>query len=142
MLGIIILTHGNLGQSFIDTLKCIHNDCSNIRSFTTENLDNIELEREKLLKLIDECDSKKGVLLLTDLFGGTASNLAFSTISLRNVAVLSGVNLPMLIKLSNIYRHSSLEEAIQIAQEYGRKYIRSSHEIMNIVSDESKKLTG
>jgi len=92
--------------------------------------DDMEQRREEILDSIKTVDVGDGVILLTDMFGGTPSNLAISAMERSNVEVIAGVNLPMLVKLASVRSDCGLEEAITQAQEAGRKYISVASQIL------------
>ena len=93
--------------------------------------DDMEQRRTDILQAISEADSGEGVILLTDMFGGTPSNLAISVMDNAKVEVIAGVNLPMLIKLASVRAESSLSDAIVQAQEAGRKYINVASRVLS-----------
>jgi PTS system mannose-specific IIA component len=129
MIGLIIITHGSLAQGFIEALEQVVGPVDNIKAiclYPEDNKDSIDHHRLSILESINEMDRGKGVILLTDLFGGTPSNLALSTLGINNVEVIAGVNLPMLVRLSQLQKNTSLLEAVVEGQEAGRKYIQAA----------------
>ena len=91
----------------------------------------MEERRKDIIKKIAKVDQGKGVILLTDMFGGTPSNLAISVIDSPNIEVIAGINLPMLIKLATVRKSSSLKETINSAQKAGRKYINIASQLLS-----------
>ena len=122
MIGIILVTHGKLGESFIAALEHIVGPQIGMKAICIEPEDNMEQRRNDILSAVAEVDDGDGVVVLTDMFGGTPSNLAISIMDRADVEILAGVNLPMLIKLARL-RESNLAHAVAAAQEDGRKYI-------------------
>jgi len=92
--------------------------------------DDIEARRDDIVAAIDRCDSGEGVIVLTDMFGGTPSNLAISTMGRPNLEVIAGINLPMLIKLASARKDMGLRDAVDAAQEAGRKYISVASQLL------------
>jgi PTS system mannose-specific IIA component len=91
----------------------------------------MEQRREDILDAVGEVDEGNGVILLTDMFGGTPSNLAISIMESTNVEVIAGINLPMLIKLASVRIDSTMEEAVSAAQESGKKYINIASHVLS-----------
>ena len=123
MIGMVLVTHGRLADEFIAATEHVVGPQEGVRSVCIGPDDDMELRRDEIVRAVDEVDSGAGVILLTDMFGGTPSNLAISLLDKPNVEVVAGMNLPMLIKLVKIRGTESLEEAVRQAQESGRKYI-------------------
>ena len=133
MIGILILTHGRLGQALLDTLEEIMGPQEDVLSIEFHSNDNPEVKRKELYKAIDELNSGKGVVILTDMFGGTPSNLAMSALGLKAIEVIAGVKLPMLIKFVEHRKNTVLPEAAQKAFEAGRKYIQIASTLLSPV---------
>lgn len=131
MIGLVIVTHGRLAQEFRDALEYVHGPQEQLVAISISPNDDIEARREEIVEAVNEVNSGKGTLLLTDMFGGTPSNLAISVMEQAKVEVIAGVNLPMLIKLASIRGDMDLEEAITEAQEAGKKYISVASKILN-----------
>ena len=128
MIGLVIVTHGRLAEEFISATEHVVGPQKGVRAICIEPDDDMEQRRKDILDAVSDVDSGGGVILLTDMFGGTPSNLAISIIEKANVEVIAGINLPMLIKLASVRQSSTLEEAVDAAQESGRKYINvASH---------------
>ena len=131
MIGLVIVTHGRLAHEFRDALEYVHGPQEQLIAVSISPNDDIEARREEIVKAVGEVDSGKGTLLLTDMFGGTPSNLAISVMEQARVEVIAGVNLPMLIKLASIRGDVDLESAMTQAQEAGKKYISVASKILN-----------
>lgn len=123
MIGIVIVTHGNLAKEFITALEHVVGSQKLIEGICIHPEDDMEIRRKEIVKAIKKVDSGKGVILTTDMFGGTPSNLAISTMNNQNTEVIAGVNLPMLIKMASARNELSLAELVKKSQESGRKYI-------------------
>ncbi len=123
MIGMVLVTHGRLAAEFIAALEHVVGPQKNVRAVSIGPDDDMERRRKDILDSIAKVDDGDGVVLLTDMFGGTPSNLAISVMEKANVEVVAGINLPMLIKLASLREKTSLEVAVTAAQEAGRKYI-------------------
>lgn len=130
MIGLVIVTHGRLAEEFISALEHVVGPQVNITAVCIGPEDDMEERRALILSRVAEAEEGNGVVLLTDMFGGTPSNLAISIMDQANVEVIAGVNLPMLIKLASVRQTESLEEAAQSAQEAGRKYINIASRLL------------
>lgn len=130
MIGLVIVTHGRLAEEFIAALEHVVGKQANITPICIGPEDDMELRRAEILDAVTIAEEGNGVILLTDMFGGTPSNLAISIMDQANVEVIAGVNLPMLIKLAGVRLTESLEEAAQSAQEAGRKYINIASRLL------------
>ena len=124
MIGILLLTHGALGHALLETLNGIAGEQEQISCIAICPSDNAEVKHDELHKEIDKLNAGKGVVILTDMFGGTPSNLAMSALGVKPIEVIAGVNLPMLIKLVEDRKIFVLHEAAQRAFEAGHKYIQ------------------
>ena len=122
MIGIVLVTHGNLAREFIAALEHVVGPQQYISAVCIGADDDMERRRAEILDSAKACDTGDGVIVLTDMFGGTPSNLAISIMEQSGVEVLAGVNLPMLVKLASL-RGRPIAEAVRVAQEAGRKYI-------------------
>ena len=131
MIGMVLVTHGRLAAEFIAALEHVVGPQSNIRAVSIGPDDDMERRRKEILDGVTEVDDGDGVVLLTDMFGGTPSNLAISVMDKAQVEVIAGVNLPMLIKLASVRKTDSLESAIESAQEAGRKYINIASKLLS-----------
>jgi mannose PTS system EIIA component len=123
MIGLVLVTHGRLADEFRAALEHVMGPQKQIEAITIGAEDDADLCRRDIIEAVNRVDSGDGVAILTDMFGGTPSNLAISCMSRPNVDVLAGVNLPMLVKLAKVRENRSLPEAVDIAQEAGRKYV-------------------
>ncbi len=129
MIGIVIVTHGKLAQEFKTSVEHILGmPQPSFLTLSLEKEDNIHQKHQVLTEMIHELNQGEGVVVLTDMFGGIASNLALSLLALDHVEVLAGINLPMLIKLISVREKKTLQEALKEAQEAGKHYINvASH---------------
>ncbi len=123
MIGMVLVTHGRLAIEFIAALEHVVGKQQRIAAVCIGAEDDMEQRRRDILESVAKVDEGDGVVLLTDMFGGTPSNLAISVLDRANVEVIAGVNLPMLIKLASVRSSSKLAVAVIQAQEAGRKYI-------------------
>lgn len=123
MIGLVIVTHGKLAEEFVAAMEHVVGPQSQVTPICIGPEDDVSQRRQDILKATAENDTGDGVILLTDMFGGTPSNLAISIMDKAKVEVIAGVNLPMLIKLASVRARQSLEDAVACAQEAGRKYI-------------------
>ena len=131
MIGLVIVTHGALAAEFRAALEHIVGKQQQLATISIGPDDDMELQRTNILDAVRQVDSGEGSVLLTDMFGGTPSNLAISVMDNANVEVIAGINLPMLIKLASVRGECSLEDAIEQAQEAGRKYISVASQVLS-----------
>ena len=130
MIGLVLVTHGNLAKEFIAVMEHIVGPQKQVAAVCMAPEDDMEMKRQEIIKKMHEVDSGKGVLILTDMFGGTPSNLAISIMEQSRIEVIAGVNLPMLIKLASVRQACPLHEAVAQAQESGRKYINVASRLL------------
>ena len=123
MIGLVIVTHGRLAEEFVFAMEHVVGPQAAVESICIGPEDDMERRRADILKACEHVDSGQGVILLTDMFGGTPSNLAISVMDQARAEVIAGLNLPMLIKLASVRTRLGLEECVAAAQEAGRKYI-------------------
>ena len=123
MIGLVIVTHGRLAEEFVLAMEHVVGPQSGVRAICIGPEDDMERRRRDILKAAADVDEGDGVILLTDMFGGTPSNLAISILDKAKVEVIAGINLPMLIKLASLRDKGDLKKAVEAAQEAGRKYI-------------------
>jgi mannose PTS system EIIA component len=123
MIGLVLVTHGRLADEFRSALEHVVGPQEAIATISIAPEDDVESRRGDILKAVAEVDRGQGVVILTDMFGGTPSNLAISVMDQSNVEVLAGVNLPMLVKLARVRAELPLKATVEKAQEAGRKYI-------------------
>ena len=130
MIGVVIVTHGNLACEFRAALEHVVGPQEQVETISIGPDDDLDAPRADMLAALDKVDSGEGVVVLTDMFGGSPSNLAISAMEKPDVEVVAGVNLPMLVKLASVRGECSLDEAISQAQEAGRKYISVASQIL------------
>jgi PTS system mannose-specific IIA component len=124
------VTHGRLAVEFRAALEHVVGPQRQIETVTIGPNDDIEQRRKDIIEAVKQADSGDGVVILTDMFGGTPSNLAISVMSRPKVEVLAGINLPMLVKLAKVRSELMLAEAVAAAQESGRKYITIASRVL------------
>ncbi len=130
MIGLVLVTHGNLAIEFISAMQHVVGKQEQIASVCIGPEDNMEDRRNEILKKAQDTNSGYGTIVLTDMFGGTPSNLAISIIDRADVEVIAGINLPMLIKLASLRKEKPLKEAVDGAQEAGKKYINVASKLL------------
>jgi PTS system mannose-specific IIA component len=130
MIGLILVTHGRLADEFKVALEHVVGPQKQIEAVTIGGEDDPDLCRSDIVEAVARVDSGDGVAILTDMFGGTPSNIAISCMSIPNVEVLAGINLPMLVKLAKVRATMPLPEAVAAAQEAGRKYVTIASRIL------------
>ena len=130
MIGMVLVTHGRLADELIAALEHVVGPQANVIAVCIGPDDDMEQRRSEILSSAKQADDGDGVVLLTDMFGGTPSNLAISVMDNANVEVIAGVNLPMLIKLASVRDTSPLADAVASAQEAGRKYINIASQLL------------
>ena len=130
MIGLLIVTHGKLGVELRAALEHVVGPQRQIRIISIMPDDKIEECREMIMRAIETIDGGKGVLIVTDLFGGTPSNLAIAASARSQVEVLAGANLPMLVKFAEIRETAKLKNAAEAAQAAGRKYIQVASNLL------------
>jgi PTS system mannose-specific IIA component len=133
MIGIVLVTHGRLAAEFVAALEHVVGAQKQIAAICIGAEDDMEARRQEILRRISEVDTGDGVVLLTDMFGGTPSNLAISVMDRPRVEVVAGVNLPMLIKLASLRQNEGLQRSVSGAQEAGRKYINVASQLLSDV---------
>ncbi|MEW6262665.1 MAG: PTS sugar transporter subunit IIA [Thermodesulfobacteriota bacterium] len=131
MIGFVIVTHGRLGAELINTAEFILGRIENHRTVSIDGQGAPEVMRADIEQAIKQVDQGQGVIVLTDMFGGTPSNLSLSFLNSGQIEVLTGVNLPMIIKLVQSREKMPLKELAQTIGEYGRKSINVAGEILN-----------
>ena len=130
MIGMVLVTHSQLAVELIAALEHVVGPQRNIEAVCIGPDDNIDKRRREILTSIDSVNDGEGVVVLTDMFGGTPSNLAISVLSKDSVEVIAGVNLPMLIKLASIRDTKNLLDTAIDGQKAGRKYINLASQIL------------
>jgi len=131
MIGVLITTHGSLGSELIKAAELIRGALKGIVHVSVDQTKGVEDLQKEISAAIKKLDQGKGVLILTDLFGGTPSNISLSFLKEGKVEVITGVNLPMLLKLPDIREGMSLKEFALYIKEYGIKNISLASEILN-----------
>lgn len=130
MIGIVIVTHGQLAKEFLVAMEHVVGPQKNIETICIGPHDDIEKQRDNIKKAIRSVDQQKGVIVLTDLFGGTPSNLAISLLESGKTEVIAGVNLPMLIRLESARKNMDIKEVVLAARDAGQKYINVASELL------------
>ncbi len=130
MIGLVLVTHGHLADELIGALEHVVGPQPQVASVCIGPDDDMERRRADIVNSVQETDSGQGVVVLTDMFGGTPSNLAISIMERANIEVIAGVNLPMLVKLASVRDTLGLGEAVAKAQEAGRKYINVASQLL------------
>ncbi len=130
MLGMVLVTHGRLAEEFNSALEHVVGPQEALRAISIGPDDDMEQRRNDIIEAVEAVDSESGVIILTDMFGGTPSNLAISVMQNRNIEVIAGVNLPMLVKLAKVRSEMNLRDAVREAQDDGRKYINVANDIL------------
>src|ERR1700757_2861316 len=123
MIGLVIVTHGGLAAEFVSAMEHVVGPQKGVAAICIGPDDDMERRRQDILDAAEAVDEGQGVILLTDMFGGTPSNLAISIMEQTAAEVIAGLNLPMLIKLASLRGREPLEACVSHAQEAGRKYI-------------------
>src|SRR6202451_2259746 len=130
MIGLVLVTHGRLAVEFRAALEHVVGPQGQIESVTIGPDDDVEERRKDIIEAVRRVDTGDGVAILTDMFGGTPSNLAISVMSRPKVEVLAGINLPMLVKLAKVRDECPLAEAVAAAQGAGRKYVNIARRVL------------
>ncbi|WP_173935250.1 PTS sugar transporter subunit IIA [Chelativorans sp. Marseille-P2723] len=131
MIGVVLVTHGRLAEEFRHALEHVVGPQENFETVSIGADDDMEQRRRDIVDAVRRADTGSGVIILTDMFGGTPSNLAISVMDPSRVEVVAGVNLPMLIKLSSVRAENDMELALTQAQAAGRKYINVASQVLN-----------
>jgi mannose PTS system EIIA component len=124
MIGLVIVTHGGLAVEFRSAMEHVVGPQTQLETISIGPDDDMSARRVEILEAVRRNDSGSGVIVLTDMFGGTPSNLAISVLDEGNVEVLAGINLPILVKLASLRRETNLQDAVARARDAGRKYIK------------------
>ena len=130
MIGIVLVTHGRLAIEFVAALEHVVGHQVQVAAVCIGADDDMEQRRQEILSSISTVDTGEGAVLLTDMFGGTPSNLAISVMDRAKIEVIAGINLPMLIKLASLRQTETLEKTVLGAQEAGRKYINVASQLL------------
>lgn len=130
MIGLVLVTHGNLAREFIAAMEHVVGPQANTVAVCIGPDDDMEQRRKEIIDGVARVDDGAGVVILTDMFGGTPSNLAISVLDQGQVEVVAGINLPMLIKLASLRSKKALAEAVAEAAEAGKKYINVASQLL------------
>lgn len=130
MIGLVLVTHGHLADELRSAMEHVVGPQRHVATICIGPDDDMERRRADILACIERVDTGDGVVLLTDMFGGTPSNLAISMMDRAGVEVISGVNLPMLVKLAKVRSQQTLGECVDCAQAAGRKYIAAASRVL------------
>jgi PTS system mannose-specific IIA component len=130
MIGLVLVTHGQLAAEFVRAMEHVVGPQEAIEAICIGPDDDMEARRADIAKAVAAVDQGRGVILLTDLFGGTPSNLAISLMEPGRIEVIAGVNLPMLIRLEGARKMMKVQAAVAAAREAGRKYISVASEVL------------
>jgi len=130
MIGLVLVTHGRLAVEFVTAMEHVVGPQNAMATICIGPEDDMEVRRADIAGAIAEVEQGRGVIILTDLFGGTPSNLAISLMETGRIEVIAGVNLPMLIRLEGARRTMNVVDAVAAAREAGRKYISVASEVL------------
>ena len=130
MIGMILVTHGNLAEEFVHAMEHVVGHQDAVATVCIGPSDDMERRRREIANAIKQVDTGEGTIILTDLFGGTPSNLAISLMKKGKVEVIAGINLPMLIRLAKARGCMGLEQAVTAARDAGRNYITIASEFL------------
>jgi len=131
MVGILVITHGNLGSELVKAAELIKGELQDVLAISVDAKKGVGDLKKEITTAIRKVDSGSGVLILTDLFGGTPSNISLSFLKEEKVEVVTGVNLPMMLKISDARQEKKLGEFADFIRNYGRKNIYLASEILN-----------
>jgi mannose PTS system EIIA component len=134
MIGLVLVTHGRLAVEFVTAMEHVVGPQSAVATICIGPDDDMESRRGDIAKAIETVEAGRGVIILTDLFGGTPSNLAISLMETGRIEVIAGVNLPMLIRLERARRTMNVVDAVAAAREAGRKYISVASEVLGVAA--------
>jgi len=130
MIGLVLVTHGRLADELKAALEHVVGPQPRVETVSIGPDDDIEQRRQDIIEAVGRVEEGDGVVLLTDMFGGTPSNLAISVMDGRSVEVIAGVNLPMLVKLASVRGELDLAQAVEEARKAGQKYISVASQIL------------
>lgn len=130
VIGLVLVTHGRLADEFVVAMEHVVGPQRQVRTVAIGPEDDMEARRADIAAAIGEVDEGRGVIVLTDLFGGTPSNLAISLMERGRIEVIAGINLPMLIRLESARKAMTVVSAVAAAREAGRKYISVASEVL------------
>ena len=130
MIGVVLVTHGNLATELVKVMEHVVGPQDQLTTITIDPDDDMEKRREDILNSVQFVDKGLGVIILTDMFGGTPSNLAISIMEQAKIDIRAGVNLPMLIKLASVRSTETISDAVAQAREAGQKYIMVASQVL------------
>lgn len=139
MIGLILVTHGRLADQFVEAMEHVVGHQEAVETVCIGPNDDVEQRRAEIAEKIAKVDSGEGAIVLTDLFGGTPSNLAISLLDAGRIEVIAGINLPMLIRLSGARKTMDVVSAVNAGQEAGRNYITVASEFLGHAEAPPKK---
>lgn len=131
MIGGVIVSHGKLAEELLNALTIIIGEAVNIEAISIGWYDDVEESKKKISQSLKRINQKNGVVIFTDMFGGTASNLSFSFLKDNQVEIITGVNLPMLIKFVSLQRSNNLKEVVKKVVEQGKKNIHLASALLS-----------
>lgn len=130
MIGLILVTHGNLAEEFVHAMEHVVGKQDAVATVCIGPDDDVEQRRKEIARAIQQVDAGSGAIILTDLFGGTPSNLAISLLDAGRVEVIAGINLPMLIRLAGVRREQDVTTAVRAARDAGQNYITIASDLL------------
>jgi PTS system mannose-specific IIA component len=131
MIGLVLVTHGRLAEEFRNAVEHVVGPQQNFETVSIGADDDMEQRRRDIVDAVAHADTGTGVIILTDMFGGTPSNLAISVMEAGRIEIIAGMNLPMLIKLSSVRKGDDMLTSLNEAQNAGRKYINVASQLLN-----------
>ncbi len=129
-IGLVLVTHGSLAEALLDAMQHIVGPQAGVAAIGIGPDDDVETRRAEILAALNRVDGGSGAIVMTDMFGGTPSNLAISIMDRAKVEVIAGINLPMLVKLASVRDKMGMTEAVAKAQEAGKKYINIASQLL------------
>lgn len=139
MIGLVLVTHGRLADQFVEAMEHVVGAQEAVETVCIGPNDDVEQRRAEIAEKIERVDSGNGAIVLTDLFGGTPSNLAISLLDAGRVEVIAGINLPMLIRLAGARKTMDVVAAVSAGREAGRNYITVASEFLGQAETSPKK---
>jgi mannose PTS system EIIA component len=130
MIGLVIVTHGRLAEEFVSALEHVVGPQKLVETVCIGADDNMETRRQDIIAAVGAAETGAGVIVATDMFGGTPSNLAISILEEANIEVIAGVNLPLLVKLASVRKSADMATAVAEARDAGRKYIKLASNLL------------
>lgn len=131
MIGVVLVTHGKLAEEFRHAVEHVVGPQKLIETISIGPDDDMDQRRQDILEAVIRANDGFGVIILTDMFGGTPSNMAISVMQAGHVEVIAGMNLPMLIKLAGVRGENNMEKALEVSSEAGRKYINVASRVLS-----------